>query len=77
MQQNSFCLWHGDRDATINHIINWCGLKVGTQKENMEHGLEVRKIYLQKLQRIVSNIGSRTSCTTATTTPGVTILLPY
>ena len=24
---------------------NWCGPKVGTQKENTEHGLEVRKIY--------------------------------
>ena len=24
---------------------HWCGPKVGTQKENTEHGLEVRKIY--------------------------------
>ena len=37
----------------------WGGPKVGTQKENTEHGLKVRKIYEQKLQRIVSNIGSR------------------
>ena len=43
---------------------HWCESKVGTQKENTEHGLEVRKIYQQKLQRIVSNIGSRTSSTT-------------
>ena len=42
---------------------HWCGPKVGTQKENTEHGLEVRKVYKQKLQRIVSNIGSRTSST--------------
>ena len=45
------------------YLTIWCGPKVGTQKENMERGLEVRKIYLQKLQRIVSNIGSRTSST--------------
>ena len=41
----------------------WCGPKVATQKENTEHGLEVRKIYKQKLQRIVSTIGSRTTST--------------
>ena len=39
----------------------WCGPKVVTQKENTERGLEVRKIYQQKLQRILSSIGSRTT----------------
>ena len=45
----------------------WYEPKVRTQKENTEHGLEVWKIYEQKLQRIVSNIGSRTAV----------LLLPY
>ena len=51
-------------------IGTWCGPKVGTTKENTEHGLEVRKVYHQKLQRVsgsynpvVSNIGSRTTST--------------
>ena len=39
---------------------HWWGTKVSTQRENMKHGLELRKIYQQKLLRIVSNIGSRT-----------------
>ena len=43
--------------------LYWYGPKVGTQKENTEHGLEVKKIYQQKLQRVVFNIGSRTSST--------------
>ena len=37
----------------IFNMYVWCGPKVGTQKENTEYDLEVRKIYLQKLQRII------------------------
>ena len=66
----SFCrYWCGTGKAfgvsafldSVRH--HWCWPKVGTQKENTERGLEVRKIYQQKLQGIVSNIGSRTSST--------------
>ena len=43
-------------------LINTQQYKVRVE-ENTEHCLEVRKIYQQKLQTIVSNIGSRTSST--------------
>ena len=41
--------------------------------ENTEDGLEVRKIYQQKLQRIVSNIDSRLSSTLVQ----LLLLLPF
>ena len=55
----------------------------GPRKENTEHGLEVRKIYLQKVTTdsvkvsgayypVVSHIGSRT-----TSTPANTMVLGY
>ena len=34
-----------DSACWINVLKNWCGPKVGTQEENMEHGLEVTNIY--------------------------------
>ena len=43
--------------------INDVDPKSVLSKENTEHGLDVRKIYQPKLQRIVSNISSRTSNT--------------
>ena len=59
----------------------------GPRKENIEHGLEVRKIYEQKVTTdsikvsgayysVVSNIGCRTRLRT-TNTPGNTTVLRY
>ena len=61
--------------------------KLGPRKKNTEHGLEVRKIYKQKVTKdsvkvsgayypVVSNIGSRTRLRT-TSTPANTTVLRY
>ena len=49
----------------------WCGPKVGTQKENTDTRFRGKKDILTKLQRIVSNIGSRTPVLL------LLLLLPY
>ena len=75
---NNNNVWKVDNRMSENvqdTMGKWCGPKVSTQKENTEHGLEVRKIYKQKLLRIVSNIGSCTSSTLVLLLPLLVLLL--
>ena len=71
----------------LRHCVSDVDPRLGPQKENTEHRLEVRKIYQQKVTKdsvrvskayypVVSNIGNRTWLNT-TSTPANTTVLRY